>query len=70
MKCLSYLLTRLMVTHITQAVLITSLEKEVMLLVALVCLSVCLFVDNIIQKRYKQIKLKFYGRMLYSTMKN
>ena len=28
----------------------TSLAKEVMFLLALVCLSVCLFVDNIIQK--------------------
>ena len=31
-------------------VLITSLAKEIMFLVALVCLFVCLFVDNITQK--------------------
>ena len=30
--------------------IITSLAKEVMFLVALVCLFVCLFVDNISQK--------------------
>ena len=52
----------------------TSLAKEVMFLVALVslfvCLSVCLSVDNITQKSYERIGMKFYGGVLGSTMKN
>ena len=39
--------------------IITSLAKEVMFLVALVCLFVCLFVDNITQKSYKRTGMKF-----------
>ena len=54
--------------------LINSLAKEVMFLVALVCLSVylfvCLSVDNITQKNYELIGMKFYGGVLGSTMKN
>ena len=50
------------------------LAKEVMFLVALVCLSVCLFVclsvDNITQKVMKWIGMKFYGGVLGSKMKN
>ena len=49
---------------------ITSLAKEVMFLVALVCLFVCLSVDNITQKTYERIGMKFYGGVLGSTMKN
>ena len=44
-----------------------------MFLVALVslsvCLSVCLSVDNITQKSYERIGMKFYGRVLSSTRK-
>ena len=36
--------------------IITSLAKEIMFLVALVCLFVCLFVDNITQT-YKMYQL-------------
>ena len=38
------------VTSLGKRVIFTSLAKEVMFLVALVCLSVCLSVDNITQK--------------------
>ena len=37
-------------------------QKEVMFLVALVCLFVCLFVSNITQKGYERIAMKFMGR--------
>ena len=37
---------------------------------ALVCLFVCLSVDNITQKSYERIGMKFYGGALGSTMKN
>ena len=48
---------------------ITSLAKEVMILVALVsfsvCLSVCLFVcGQHYSKSYERIGMKFYGRVL------
>ena len=33
-------------------------------------LSVCLSVDNITQKIYEWIGMKFYGRVLGSTMEN
>ena len=50
---------------------ITSLAKEVMFLVALVCLFVCLFVcEQHYSKSYEQIGMKFYGRVLSSTSKN
>ena len=50
---------------------ITSLAKEVMLLVALVCLSVCLFVcGQHNSKSYERIGMKFYGGVWGSTMKN
>ena len=49
---------------------ITSLAKEVMFLVTLVCLSVCLSVDNITQRVMKGIGVKLYGGILGSTMKN
>ena len=50
---------------------ITSLAKEVMFLVALVCLFVCLFVcEQHYSKSYKRIGMKFYGRVLSSTSKN
>ena len=49
----------------------TSLAKEVMFLVALVCLSVCLFVcEQHYSKSYERIGMKFYGRVLSSTRKN
>ena len=42
-----------------------------MFLVALVCLlSVCLSVDNIIQKVMNGLGMKFYGGVLGKTMKN
>ena len=52
--------------------LITSLAKEVMFLVALVSLSVCLFVClwTTLLKSYERIGMKFYGRVLSSTRKN
>ena len=50
---------------------ITSLAKEVMFLVALVCLFVCLFVcEQHYSKSYERIGMKFYGRVLSSTSKN
>ena len=50
---------------------ITSLAKEVMFLVALVSLSVCLFVcGQHYSKSYEWIGMKFYGRVLSSTRKN
>ena len=49
----------------------TSLAKEVMFLVALVCLFVCLFVcEQHYSKSYERIGMKFYGRVLSSTRKN
>ena len=49
----------------------TSLAKEVMFLVALVSLSVCLFVcAQHYSKSYERIGMKFYGRVLSSTRKN
>ena len=49
----------------------TSLAKEVMFLVALVCLSVCLSVcGQHYSKSYERIGMKFYGEVLGSTMKN
>ena len=55
--------------------IITSLAKEVMFLVALVSLSVCLFVCLSVcgqhySKSYERIGMKFYGRVLSSTRKN
>ena len=55
--------------------LITSLEKEVMFLVALVTLSVSLSVCLSVcgqhcSKSYERIGMKFYGRVLSSTRKN
>ena len=45
--------------------LITSLAKEVMFLVALVCLFVCLFVcEQHYSKSYEQIGMTFYGGVL------
>ena len=53
------------------SVLITSLAKEVMFLVALVCVFVCLFVcGQHYSKSYERIAMKFYGGVLGSTMKN
>ena len=50
---------------------IASLAKEVMFLVALVSLSVCLFVcGQHYSKSYERIGMKFYGRVLSSTRKN
>ena len=50
---------------------ITSLAKEVMFLVALVSLSVCLFVcGQHYSNSYERIGMKFYGRVLSSTRKN
>ena len=47
--------------------LITSLAKEIMFLVALVCLFVC---EHHYSKSYEQVGMKFYGRVLGSAMKN
>ena len=47
--------------------IISYLAKEVMLLVALVCLFVF---GQLYSKSYKQIGMKFYGEVLGSTMKN
>ena len=44
-----------------------SLAKEVMLLVALVCLFVC---GQHYSKRYERIGMTFYGGVLGSTIKN
>ena len=53
------------------AFFVTSLAKEVMFLVALVCLSICLFVcEQHYSKSYERIGMKFYGRVLSSTSKN
>ena len=49
----------------------TSLAKEVMFLIALVCLSVCLSVcGQYHSQSYKRIGMKFNGGVLGSTMKN
>ena len=54
-----------------QLSIITSLAKEVMFLVALVSLSVCLFVcGQHYSKSYERIGMKFYGLVLSSTRKN
>ena len=51
--------------------IVISLAKEVMFLVALVSLSVCLFVcGQHYSKSYERIGMKFYGRVLSSTWKN
>ena len=47
--------------------IITSLAKEVMFLVVLVCLSVC---GQHYSKSYERIGVKVYGRFLGSTMMN
>ena len=62
--CLVFCL--LSVDNITQKV-ITSVAKEVMVLVALVCLFVC---GQQYSKSYEWIKMKFYGGVVGSTMKN
>ena len=49
------------------SIVITSLAKEVMFLVALVCLSVC---EQHYSKSYELIGMKFYGGVLGSTLKN
>ena len=50
--------------------IITSLAKKVMFLVALVCMSVCLFVcGQHYSNSYERIGMKLYGRVLGSTMK-
>ena len=52
--------------------LLSSLQKEVMLFfgsVGFVCMSVCLFVDNITQKSYEWIGVNLWG-VLNITMKN
>ena len=41
-----------------------------MFLVALICLSVCLSVDNITQKVMNGLDLNFYGGVLGITIKN
>ena len=60
-----------LLTSTYSTLLITSLAKEVMFLVALVSLSVCLFVcGQHYSKSYERIEMKFYGRVLSSTRKN
>ena len=50
---------------------INYIVKEVMFLVAMVCLSVCLSVcGQHYSISYKRIGVKFYGGVLGSTMKN
>ena len=50
---------------------ITSLAKEVMFLIALVCLFVCLFVcGQHYSNSFEWIGMKFYAGVLGSTMKN
>ena len=57
--------------HFSNFTVITSLAKEVMFLVALVSLSVCLFVcGQHYSKSYERIEMKFYGGVLSSTRKN
>ena len=52
-------------------IIITSLAKEVMFLVVLVCLSVCLSVcGQHYSKSYERIGMTFYGGVLGSKMKN
>ena len=52
-------------------IIITFLAKEVMFLVALVSLSVYLFVcGQHYSKSYERIGMKFYGGVLSSTRKN
>ena len=46
--------------------LVTSLTKEVVFLFALVCLFVC----GHYSESYERTGMKFYGRVLDSTMKN
>ena len=59
------------IVKVSNELLFTSLAKEVMFLVALVCLFVCLFVcEQHYSKSYERIGMKFYGRVLSSTSKN
>ena len=58
-----------------KSVLITSLAKEVMFLVELVCLFICLFVclsicGQYYSKRYERIGMKFYRGVVGCIMKN
>ena len=55
------------ITCVSLMLIITSLAKEVMFLVALVCLFVC---GQHYSKSNKWIGMKFYGGVLGSTMKN
>ena len=55
---------------VISTLLITSLAKEVMFLVALVCVFVCLSVRGHYSKSYERIGMKFYGGVLGSTRKN
>ena len=62
--CIEYLITvaNNIITYSGLALVLTSLAKEVMGLVAFVCLFVCLFVTNItFKKSYERIVIKFYG---------
>ena len=54
----------------SQNLFITSLAKEVMFLVALVCLSVCLSVNNITQKVMNGLGWNFMDGSCSSTSKN
>ena len=57
--------------YLDEVVIVTSLAKEVMFLVALVSLSVCLFVcGQHYSKSYERIGMKFYGGVQSSTRKN
>ena len=55
------------VVVVVAVVIVTSLAKEVMFLVAFVCLFVC---GQHHSKSYERIGMKFYGGVLGSTMKN
>ena len=72
----SYIITKLLplsIMLVAQLLHFTFFTKEVVFAYGSVglsvCLSVCLFVDNITQKSYKRIGMKFYGDVLGSTMK-
>ena len=66
-----YSVVDLRITKSSYLMFITSLAKEVMFLVVLVCLFVCLFVcGQHYSKSYEWIGIKFYGRLLSSTRKN
>ena len=71
-RCIDIILPMFPTSIRIKITIITSLAKEIMFLVALVCLFVCLFVclsvDNITPKVTPKV-MKFYGEVLDSTLK-